>query len=169
MPEKEEQMRSPLTLYLEWYRSAPPKVQESVAFFASFLSPSKGLFLDLAELAGEAIVPTFLSSVEALASEPPREVGVVLFLGAITDSYLQGLEDRSYWDDHAEKMAWMREEALGEGQDSIAETLKGWQEQLPLHSRQMMRSADSWQELRASTLSSKACSGWLAGLIGKRM
>jgi hypothetical protein len=138
---------SPCTLFLEWYRGTPPEVREHLAFMIGGLTPKDALAgkSSLEPLGTDELCEQVLA---LAANQPWREVGVLLMLRAFADFAFRGRSTAEDWEQARANRLKLAAMADQEGKASFAGTLRNATEGLPLRSRQWVRAAEQWLELR---------------------
>ena len=157
---------SPTEQFLAWYDSLPKDVRETVAFFLADLMPGQAL-------RGHSIgdsVHGLRERLLALAEQSGRaNAGLAVAVGALVDFIMIGRSTKEDWSKKKESNKDVVEDALAEGDQDIADTVRRQLEQLPFRSRQWLNAAQTWDSLRNGPLSPTAIHIWLdANLIGSR-
>lgn len=156
---------SPWDVFLDWYRSLPSELQDHMAFLFGGFAPSDALAdsSSLDPLSAEA----FCERVAGLATTPWRGVGVALMLRAFTDFSFKGRATSEDWSLARKRHDEITALAKHRGHEGLAGKLEESAERWALRSRQWIREAERWSELRQGMLSDESVDEWLRRVMAK--
>lgn len=163
-PKPQEEDLTPFDFFLDWYLSVPPEMADELAMIFSNLAPEGWLSIvkqvpthedgDWAYQLGKRLVLLDRKSRNSAAEE-----GLILILCTLVDSIMN--RSPEYWIEAREAFEDMRERARRTGKQEQEEVFQRQLDELRLKEKRWNRYAESWQELRETTLSFRTIQRWV--------